>query len=297
MQGSGVSALMADDLLLDLGALPFSLGPQTAAVNPGGLPTTLPFRLVMDRRTGVLSQQRNERVEQCLESAYRSGSLLGPAMDDTDIGRPYARDFLEFVLRELRPLHGKSLLEIGSGRGYLLKLLGDSGASAIGLEPGMANANYWRKFAVRVVHGMFPKDAPLAAYEAILAYAVLEHIPAPLPFLEQIRQALPPGGRVLLAVPDCEPHIIACDSAMLFHEHFSYFTQKSLRNSDRASGLLGRRDSASGLRWGHLRNRNRAACGSTRATHRRGGVRGDGQALLRFHCRGRLVSTESDFDS
>ena len=101
MQGSGVSALMADDLLLDLGALPFSLGPQTAAVNPGGLPTTLPFRLVMDRRTGVLSQQRNERVEQCLESAYRSGSLLGPAMDDTDIGRPYARDFLEFVLREL----------------------------------------------------------------------------------------------------------------------------------------------------------------------------------------------------
>ena len=101
----------------------------------------------------------------------------------------------------------------------------------------MANANYWRKFAVRVVHGMFPKDAPLAAYEAILAYAVLEHIPSPLPFLEQIRQALPPGGRVLLAVPDCEPHIIACDSAMLFHEHFSYFTQKSLRNLIEQAGF------------------------------------------------------------
>ncbi len=230
MQGPGVSAVMLEETLIEFTALAFSLGSQTTALNPGGLPTTLPFRLIMDRRTGVISQERNDRVERCLESAYRSGSLLGPAMDDTDTGRPYAHDFLDFARRELGPLRGKNLLEIGAGRGYFLKLLGDAGASAIGLEPGEANANYWRRFAVRVIQGLFPEDAPSANYDAILAYAVLEHIPAPLRFLEQIRQALPPGGRVVLAVPDCEPHIRDCDSAMLFHEHFSYFTRNSLKS-------------------------------------------------------------------
>jgi SAM-dependent methyltransferase len=238
MQRPGVSALRAEDTLIELESLAFSLGPQSSTVNPLGLPATLPFRLIRDRRTGVISQERNEYVEQCLERAYQSGSLLGPAMDDTDTGRPYAHDFLAFVARKLGSLNGKALLEIGSGRGYLLKLLGDAGAVAVGLEPGAANSNYWRRFGVRVIQGVFPADAPLATYNAVLAYAVLEHIPTPLRCLEQIRQILPPGGRIVLAVPDCGSHIADCDSAMLVHEHFSYFTHGSLKNLLEQAGFL-----------------------------------------------------------
>ena len=237
MQRPGVSPLTLYDDLIELDALAFSLGPQASAKNPCGLPATLPFKLVKDRRTGLVSQERNAYVEECLERAYRSGSLLGPSMDDTITGYRYSLDFLDYVVRATGTLQGKSFLEIGSGRGYFLKLLGDAGASAIGLEPGAANSGHWFKFGVRVIQGVFPADAPSATYDAIVAYAVLEHIPNPLRFLEQVRNALPDGGRVFLAVPDCEPHIADCDSAMLFHEHFSYFTRRTLKSLIEQSGF------------------------------------------------------------
>lgn len=215
------------DFMLD--ELAFSLGPQPSSINPMELPSTLPFHLMQDPQTGVLSQARNAAVEAALATAYESGSLLGPAMDDTPTGQPYALDFLAFAERSLVSLSGRTIMEIGSGRGYFLKLLGDAGARAVGIEPGEANALDWERFGVRIIRGLFPQDAPNQAFEAIMAYAVLEHIPRPLDFLDSIRRRLPSGGYVLLSVPDCEPHIEAGDCSMLFHEHFSYFTRASLR--------------------------------------------------------------------
>ena len=214
------------DFILD--GLAFSLGPQPTPINPMGLPSTLPFHLVRDPQTGVLSQARDAAVEAALATAYESGSLLGPAMDDTPTGQPYAFDFLAFAERSLVSLSGRTILEIGSGRGYFLKLLGAAGARAIGIEPGGANASDWKRFGVSVVRGLFPQDAPDRTFEAIMAYAVLEHIPRPLEFLVSVRRRLPSGGHVLLSVPDCEPHIEAGDCSMLFHEHFSYFNRASL---------------------------------------------------------------------
>lgn len=220
-----------------LNALAFSLGPQATPENPDGLPSTLPFCLIQDPKTGVLSQSRNPIVEMSLAKAYESGSLLGPAMDDKPTGQPYAFDFLAFVERSLGSLSGRRILEIGSGRGYFLKLLGEAGARAVGIEPGQANAPDWKRFGVRVIRGLFPQDAPDEAFEVITAYAVLEHIPDPIEFLESIRRRLPPNGKVLLSVPDCEPHIEAGDSSMLVHEHFSYFSRASLAALLRLAGF------------------------------------------------------------
>lgn len=219
---------MKNDELLYIEDMAFSLGPQATHSNPLPLPDTLPFRLVVDQTTGLISQERHARVEECLDHAYRAGSLLGPAMDESDLGRSYATDFVRFIGGALGVLDGRALLEIGSGRGYLLKLLGEAGASAVGIEPGLANCEYARRFNVNVVRGVFPENAPTGHFDAILAYAVLEHIADPLRFLEQIRVALPKGGKVILSVPDCEHHIELGDSSMLFHEHFSYFDRKSL---------------------------------------------------------------------
>jgi hypothetical protein len=64
----------------------------------------------------------------------------------------------------------------------------------------------------------------------IVSYLVLEHVSTPADFLKDIRDHLAPGGTLLLAVPDCTAEILVGDPGMLLHEHYYYYTERSLVN-------------------------------------------------------------------
>lgn len=59
----------------------------------------------------------------------------------------------------------------------------------------------------------------------------------PVRFLEDVRNQLAPGGRVVLSVPDCTSEIVAGDPGMLLHEHISYFDAGSLSRLFESAGL------------------------------------------------------------
>lgn len=233
--------MSADKAMIPLWAvsdLPFTIGAMPTAENTAGLPAVLPFTLAYDATKGLIRQVPDKRVLQYLEVAYNSGSLLGTAMDDTPLGRRYAEDFTGFIERNLADgIAGRKVLEIGAGRGYLLRCLQEKGADCIGIEPGVANAPHWQRHGVRVIADSYPSPQLTGSFDLILAYAVLEHIADPDDFLASVVGKLQPGGIIALSVPDCTPFIHAGDPSMLLHEHYLYFTAPSFARLLQNAGL------------------------------------------------------------
>lgn len=208
--------------------LPFTIGVYDVPVNPQNFPSLLPLSLGVSLRSGLVSQLPSADVRHFLNLAYSEGSLLGTAMDDTPLGRPYAEDFLAFIRETINP-SGTRFLEIGAGRGYLLKRLQGEGASVLGIEPGSNHAAAWKAYEVTVLNEFFPSKAITEQFDFISGYAVLEHMEELDDFLQAVRRQLKPGGTVAFAVPDCGEFIAQGDPSMLVHEHWHYFTAESLR--------------------------------------------------------------------
>jgi SAM-dependent methyltransferase len=208
--------------------------PSNAAL---GLPDALPFTLEVDPLSGTIRQQRSAAVEQALRAGYGEGAVISGSMDDAGLGQRYAGDFLAYVERVIPSLDGKRILEIGCGTGYLLSLLRDRGATVVGIEPGPQGKVGAQRFGVRVVQGFFPEPAVPGPFDIVIAHAVLEHCADPMAFLASIRAALAENGHVLLAVPNCEPYLLAGDLSCLLHQHWSYFTVDSLQALMARAGL------------------------------------------------------------
>lgn len=223
--------------LVKISDMPFMIGHQPQSRNPDGLPDRLPFELEFDLNEGLLVQAPNVEVEENLARCYAKGSLLGTAMDDTEFGRRYALDFFNFINTNVPGLEGMRCLEIGPGRGYLMRIIAERGADIVGVEPGADHEGHWRRHGVRVIKGTFPRPSIKGPFDLIIAYGVLEHIKERADFLRSIVLHMRPGGTLVIAVPDCAPAIANSDPSMLVHEHFSYFTERTLRRTLSRAGL------------------------------------------------------------
>lgn len=218
--------------LYNFGQLPLTIGVMDSRHNPPGFPELFDFALGVDEFTGLLVQMPNKAAEFIINRAYGKSSLLGTAMDDTPLGIAYASDFLNFVERSIPGrLIGKSVLEIGAGRGYLVKRMRESGVDAVGLEPGSDNAVHWARHGVPVINEPFPYSELPGPFDCIVAYAVLEHVPQIAGFLGHVKRHLCHGGNFIVSVPDCSSHIEFGDPSILLHEHWSYFTSRTLKRT------------------------------------------------------------------
>lgn len=223
----------------NVGQLPFIWKPLSTPANHPGLPDGLPFSLMVDSSTGRLCQAADAAVSDALHKAYSAGSEITGMMDEAGIGRRYAEDFLAFLDQQRGSPSYSSVrvLEIGCGNGYLLHRLKLSGAEVLGIEPGEHGASGATRFGVDIVCDYFPAPGVSGPFDLIILYCVLEHIENPVDLIAQLLPYLAPQGRVALAVPDCTPYIRQGDVSMLFHEHWSYFEQSTLRASLQQGGL------------------------------------------------------------
>jgi SAM-dependent methyltransferase len=111
---------------------------------------------------------------------------------------------------------GKSLIEVGCGKGYFLEYLQTIGFNITGIDPAYEGENK------NIVKAHFDNEIGISADGIILRH-VLEHIPDPLSFLAKIASANRGKGVIYIEVP-CFDWI--CEHRAwfdIFYEHVNYF--------------------------------------------------------------------------
>lgn len=105
--------------------------------------------------------------------------------------------------RLIEPCGGSRLLDVGCGSGRLLARYRALGWDVRGIEPHEAAARICRErgFAVESV-SLEEAQLPEAHFDLILLHHVIEHVRQPVAALRRVKQALAPGGQVLVVTPN-----------------------------------------------------------------------------------------------
>lgn len=144
-------------------------------------------------------------------------------------------------------------LDIGSGIGYSLKIAQTLGWQAIGVEPSVILEEHSRSvLKLNTINVFLSKDTiatiqsklPFGYADYILVDNVLEHIPNPLEFFQNILSFLKPGGLLLVVIPPVDWLRLALASIPfirrnstsaqinLFYDpeqHVNYFSRKAMK--------------------------------------------------------------------
>ena len=168
-----------------------------------------------------------------------------PAYEETQFFSPRFRRFLEELCDDQSAryaLRGKTVLEIGCGKGeFLATLCERAGCSGIGIDPGyrperMRSPAEDRLQFIRDFYG--PSYADLQA-DYVCCRHTLEHIGDVADFMRLVRR--PIGNRADVAVffelPDTERVLLEAAFWDIYYEHCSYFTQGSLARLFRRTGF------------------------------------------------------------
>lgn len=136
----------------------------------------------------------------------------------------------------------RSALDVGSGRGDLLRVLQTRGWTVTGLEPSPEAARVAQRLGVKTEIGTLAgAELPRQAFDAVIFHHSLEHVPRPVEALRGARGLLKPGGAVYVAVPN-----FASRSSRRRREewwaldvprHRTHFTPRGLRSALLGAGL------------------------------------------------------------
>ena len=146
--------------------------------------------------------------------------------------------FADFV-RE-NDLTGKSLVEVGCGRGECLDLFKAAGMQTFGTEYSTDNAAHAR-MSGHHIETCFP-DNPAARlaggpFDAFASFNFLEHWPDPRAVLETIHANTSEDAVGLIEVPNCDMILSRALFSEFIGDHLSYFTKQTLTSLLNISGF------------------------------------------------------------
>lgn len=119
-------------------------------------------------------------------------------------------------------LNGRSILDFGCGRGQLLDKLAPFGLETYGLDPATTT--------MVTRHRMLTELPAEPTFDIVSAIHVLEHVPAPLQTLKELRSVLRPNGLFVCGMPALDGlrehrkkrYVVNKD------QHISVYTRRSL---------------------------------------------------------------------
>ncbi|HMC07946.1 MAG TPA: methyltransferase domain-containing protein [Actinomycetota bacterium] len=141
---------------------------------------------------------------------HRGGGSASPAVGaplpkyHTEADAPRPGDAHDLVLGQVP--RGSRVLELGCATGYLSRWMGEAGATVVGIEIDADSAKLAEQWCERVIVGSLEGaevwEEAGSGYDVVLAAAVIEHLRDPLEALRRCRQALAPGGRIIVNLPN-----------------------------------------------------------------------------------------------
>ena len=109
------------------------------------------------------------------------------------------------MLNRLFPEKG-SILDIGCGYGHFIKMMGNAGWAAVGIEPSSRTSGYAKDKGLTVIKTTIDDaEFPDESFDVITAFYVLEHLFDPLSAVKKIFMLLKPRGLTVLRVPHTTP--------------------------------------------------------------------------------------------
>jgi FkbM family methyltransferase len=126
---------------------------------------------------------------------------------------------------------GGRVLDIGCADGLLIERLQARGLRCQGIDPSVEAATLAREDGLDVVQGYFPHPEIQGPFDVVSVSHVLEHVPNPSKFLQDL-QTVAPGGRVVFTQASylgIIPRTFKHWYAWCLEGHFWHFTAKSLR--------------------------------------------------------------------
>lgn len=103
----------------------------------------------------------------------------------------------ERIAERLQDGHGREVLDVGCGSGKLMARMSEKGWYVYGLDPREQDLPTWKSLED------IPEDKK---FDLIVMSHVLEHIPDPIPWLEQFKGRLKPNGQIFIEVPSFGPN-------------------------------------------------------------------------------------------
>ena len=157
-------------------------------------------------------------------------------------------------MSELPP--GTRLLELGPGPAHVALLVRRHDLAWAGLEGSLdCLPSMHQALSGGAIVNLESLPRLPRGYNAVLAGDTLEHLNEPESMLRMIRDALPPGGRLLLSVPNVANLYVRlsllcgrfdyAERGILDRTHRFFFTAKSLRKMVRDAGFTVERNAVS----------------------------------------------------
>lgn len=163
--------------------------------------------LVQDLQTGLIYNREFNSSLVIYDCDYQNEQANSAAF------RKHLDDVVSLIQTHLS---GKSLIEVGCGKGGFLEQLSSLGFSITGMDPAYEGDNP----AIRAEFFTVKSEAHA---DGVILRHVLEHIPDPVSFLADIRDANGGGGLIYIEVP-CFDWILENHSWFdVFYEHVNYF--------------------------------------------------------------------------
>ncbi|MFA6315432.1 MAG: class I SAM-dependent methyltransferase [Candidatus Paceibacterota bacterium] len=133
---------------------------------------------------------------------------------------------------------GRTLLDIGSGPGHFLSCGKKRGWKTVGIEPSSMAAKYSNKRGLVTINNFFIYDRAkeLGLFDVVHAALVLEHVPDPIGFINDMKKMLKKGGHIAIFCPnDYNPLQLILRQKHNFKpwwvvpkHHLNYFTIESM---------------------------------------------------------------------
>lgn len=181
-------------------------------------------------RCGHVFQPLSKDLKRALELMYKSSEC---AQISTPLGvGNWGKERALFLLEKLKMIDKyktQSVLEIGCGSGYILKILKEMGfQDLVGIEPSIEKTE--KINGVLFLKEFVSKELSLnKEFDFIFSYNVYEHIEDIDNMTSFINNHLKVNGEIFIYTPNCHKSLITGDPEVFSHKHAQYFVENSIK--------------------------------------------------------------------